>query len=85
LNTSQQANTDTDSLAIDFLLFPDTTSYTNRTDTCGSLCRDHVGRQVKLSGWLQYQRMSGSIVVLRDWHGLTQLVIKKVSLHKKTL
>lgn len=59
-------------------LISDKVSYTARTDTCGSLRPEHVGKHVHLCGWLQFQRLSGKIIVLRDWQGITQLVINKV-------
>ncbi|WAR02063.1 SYDM-like protein [Mya arenaria] len=49
-------------------------SYTKRTCTCGSLRLSNVGQDVKLCGWLQYRRFN-NILVLRDWNGITQVVV----------
>ncbi len=49
-----------------------------RTHTCGELRMEHVGQQVKLSGWLENLRIVGSgfaFAVVRDYYGTTQLVI----------
>ena len=49
----------------------------NRTHTCGELRLSDVGKQVRLSGWLENVRsVSGSLafVVLRDFYGITQIV-----------
>ncbi|XP_069087688.1 aspartate--tRNA ligase, mitochondrial isoform X2 [Pleurodeles waltl] len=52
----------------------DFNSFVSRTHTCGELRSTHVGQEVTLCGWLQYERQ-GLFVVLRDFHGLTQIVI----------
>ncbi|XP_052242617.1 aspartate--tRNA ligase, mitochondrial-like isoform X2 [Dreissena polymorpha] len=52
----------------------DPVSYTQRTTTCGSLRRADIGKIVRLCGWLQYQRQE-KFLVLRDWHGLTQMIV----------
>ncbi|XP_052800832.1 aspartate--tRNA ligase, mitochondrial-like isoform X2 [Mya arenaria] len=53
---------------------PGSVSYTKRTCTCGSLRLSNVGQDVKLCGWLQYRRFN-NILVLRDWNGITQVVV----------
>jgi len=47
-----------------------------RTHTCGELRQSHVGKTVKLSGWLHRRRDHGGVMFidLRDHYGLTQCV-----------
>ncbi len=50
-----------------------------RTHTCGELCMENVGQTVTLAGWLENLReVGGSLgfLVLRDLHGVTQVVIE---------
>ncbi|XP_046448820.1 aspartate--tRNA ligase, mitochondrial-like [Daphnia pulex] len=49
-------------------------SFALRSHTCGELRKSDVGRKVKLSGWVQFQRMN-KFVLLRDAYGVTQLVV----------
>ena len=56
-----------------------------RTHTCGELRLEHVGQQVKLSGWLENLRIVGNglaFAVLRDFYGTTQLVIENEEMLK---
>nr|XP_025956739.1 aspartate--tRNA ligase, mitochondrial isoform X2 [Dromaius novaehollandiae] len=53
---------------------PDFSSFVARTNTCGELRSAHVGQKVTLYGWIQYQRQ-GLFLVLRDFQGLTQIII----------
>ncbi|MEE6496064.1 hypothetical protein FKM82_002214 [Ascaphus truei] len=53
---------------------PDLNSFASRSHTCGELCAAHVGQEVTLCGWLQYHR-HGLFVILRDFHGLTQVIL----------
>lgn len=49
--------------------------YVSRTHTCGELTLENVGEEVKLSGWMEFQRMGGKFIILRDSYGSTQLLI----------
>ena len=49
-------------------------SFAERSHTCGELRKSDVGRKVKLSGWVQFQRLN-KFVLLRDAYGVTQLVV----------
>ncbi|MBL0900013.1 MAG: hypothetical protein IBJ17_15115 [Reyranella sp.] len=46
-----------------------------RTHTCGQLRPEHVGRQARLSGWVQRKRDHGNLLFidLRDHYGVTQV------------
>ncbi len=52
-----------------------------RTHTCAELRKDHVGKTVKLSGWIHKIRDHGGVLFidLRDTFGLTQCVIEENS------
>jgi aspartyl-tRNA synthetase len=48
-----------------------------RTDTCGALRKQDVGKTVRLSGWVHRLRDHGGLLFidLRDHYGLTQIVV----------
>jgi aspartyl-tRNA synthetase len=50
---------------------------TYRSHTCDALRADHIGKTVKLSGWIHRKRDHGGVMFidLRDTHGITQCVI----------
>ncbi|XP_007480876.1 aspartate--tRNA ligase, mitochondrial [Monodelphis domestica] len=52
----------------------DFNSFVVRTNTCGELRSSHLGQEVTLCGWIQYRRQS-LFLILRDFHGLIQVVI----------
>ena len=58
-----------------------------RTHHCNEITAEHVGQQVKLSGWVHRKRDHGQLlfVDLRDHFGLTQLVIEEGTEHFKAL
>ncbi|XP_004484828.2 aspartate--tRNA ligase, mitochondrial isoform X1 [Dasypus novemcinctus] len=53
---------------------PEFNSFVSRTNTCGELRSSHLGQDVTLCGWIQYRRQN-IFLVLRDFHGLIQVVI----------
>lgn len=53
---------------------PEFSSFIARTNTCGELRSSHLGQEVTLCGWIQYRRQN-IFLVLRDSHGLVQVVI----------
>ncbi|XP_008262023.2 aspartate--tRNA ligase, mitochondrial isoform X2 [Oryctolagus cuniculus] len=53
---------------------PEFSSFIARTNTCGELRSSHLGQEVTLCGWIQYRRQN-IFLVLRDFHGLVQIVI----------
>lgn len=58
-----------------------------RTHKCNELRVEHVGSQVRLSGWIHRKRDHGDLlfVDLRDHYGITQCVIEAKNEHFKTL
>lgn len=48
-----------------------------RSHTCGQLRAEHIGQNVKLSGWMHRKRDHGGLMFfdLRDHYGLTQCVV----------
>ncbi|XP_021121057.1 aspartate--tRNA ligase, mitochondrial isoform X2 [Heterocephalus glaber] len=53
---------------------PEFSSFVARTNTCGELRSSHLGQEVTLCGWIQYRRKN-MFLVLRDCHGLVQVII----------
>ncbi|XP_017385450.1 aspartate--tRNA ligase, mitochondrial isoform X3 [Cebus imitator] len=53
---------------------PEFSSFVVRTNTCGELRSSHLGQEVTLCGWIQYRRQN-TFLVLRDFHGLVQVII----------
>jgi aspartyl-tRNA synthetase len=51
--------------------------HTYRTHTCGELRTQHIGKEVRLSGWLRNRRDHGGVyfIDLADHYGVTQLVV----------
>lgn len=49
-------------------------SFTNRTHTCGELRTEHIGQNVKLVGWLEFERMK-KFLTIRDGYGSIQVII----------
>ena len=47
-----------------------------RTHNCNEITKDHVGQEIRLSGWVHRKRDHGQLLFidLRDHYGLTQLV-----------
>ena len=58
-----------------------------RTHTCGELRKSHVGKKVKLSGWVDSVRNFGRLwfIDLRDRYGKTQIVCTEKDIDKKLL
>uniref|UniRef100_A0A8C6JTS0 Uncharacterized protein n=1 Tax=Melopsittacus undulatus TaxID=13146 RepID=A0A8C6JTS0_MELUD len=64
-----------------FIIFiQDFNSFVTRTNTCGELRSAHVGQEVTLYGWIQYQRQ-GLFLVLRDFQGMIQVIIPQDEAH----
>ncbi len=53
-----------------------TTLHAYRSHSCGALTKDHVGHDVRLSGWVHRVRDHGGVLFidLRDHYGITQVL-----------
>lgn len=60
---------------------------TYRTHTCGQLNLEHVGQNVKISGWIHRKRDHGGVafIDLRDHYGITQVVCGPTNPHFESL
>jgi len=58
-----------------------------RTHTCGQLRAEHVGKSVRLSGWVHRKRDLGGLLFidLRDHYGITQCVVTPSNPHFQRL
>lgn len=58
-----------------------------RTHSCGELRKEHIGLDVRLSGWLHNRRDLGGVEFLeiRDHYGITQVVVRPESPASKQL
>ncbi|WP_185863255.1 aspartate--tRNA ligase [Blattabacterium cuenoti] len=58
-----------------------------RTHNCGELSQKDIGKEVILSGWIKRIRNFGSLffIDIRDYFGITQLIIYKKSVKKNLL
>ncbi len=51
--------------------------WSTRTHTCGELTEHDQGQRVSLSGWVQYVRVGGKFILLRDAYGVTQVIVNQ--------
>ena len=56
-----------------------------RTHTCGEVRIEDIGKEVKLTGWVQRIRDKGALIWidLRDRYGITQLFIEEAKVSKE--
>jgi aspartyl-tRNA synthetase len=47
----------------------------HRTHNCGELRKEHVGQKVTIAGWVQFHRVEGKFLVIRDGYGSVQAII----------
>ena len=56
---------------------------TYRTNSCGDLCLQDIGKEIILSGWINKKRDHGGVLFfdLRDENGVTQCVLNSDNIH----
>lgn len=56
----------------------------HRSHNCGELRKEHVGQKVTIAGWIQFHRVEGKFLVIRDGYGSVQAIISdKVRVRSK--
>lgn len=58
-------------------------TFTKRTHLCGELTADNIGEDVRLCGWVVFNRLVGTFLVIRDWTGIVQLKIPEELANEK--
>ena len=58
---------------------PSSSSFCQRSHTCGDLRASDADVEVTLYGWLQFKRLTGRFITLRDAYGTTQISLDENS------